>query len=44
MQVQLEVRNELSNRHVVSPSEISVNGESIDAQRKGNNHREDIIG
>ena len=33
MQVQFEVRNEVSNRHVVSPSEISVTGESIGAQR-----------
>jgi hypothetical protein len=34
MQVQLEVRNERSKRHVVSPSEISVIGGSMGTQRK----------
>src|ERR1035441_725928 len=39
MQVQFEVRNERSNRHVVSPSEISAIGGFMGAQRKGGNNR-----
>jgi hypothetical protein len=39
MQVQFEVRNERSKRHVVSPSEISAIGGFMGAQRKGGNNR-----